>query len=214
VPISVSETFCLNLSQGIHAAAQPLTILRASLDSSHTDHMNAEELRELVVSSAIEVERVCTLFSCLQQIVSTERIKPSLSEMPLLPLLTHAIDGVRLLFEKDEMFLNSTAPDTCGSVLVNRARTLQALSSVLLLAHVVSHPQDTVEVIASVSSPNTVRVVVRNVRSYVDAMDAEQNLNMALAEASIRSQQASLSWTLQPFNVQIELQRASLVHYC
>jgi hypothetical protein len=45
-------------------------------------------------------------------------------------------------------------------------------------------------------------------------MSAEQSLNMALAEANIRSQQASLSWSLQPFNVQIELQGVPLEHYC
>jgi hypothetical protein len=112
------------------------------------------------------------------------------------------------------MFLRSTAPETCLPALINPPRTLQALSSVLLIAHAVSKPQDTIELTASPSSSNAVRVVVQNVHSYVDAMSAEQSLNMALAEANIRSQQASLSWSLQPFNVQIELQGVPLEHYC
>jgi hypothetical protein len=36
---------------------------------------------------------------------------------------------------------------------------------------------------------------------------------MAFAEANIRSQQAEFSWSLQPFSVQIELQRAPLAQY-
>jgi hypothetical protein len=167
--------------------------------------MSIEELRELVASSAVETQRLCTHFSCLQQLVSTESVKPHLSETP--------IDGVNLLFEEDGIFLRSIVSDTCQPVFIDRARTLQALSTVLLIAHAVSHPQDTVELIASSSSSNAVRVVVRNLASYVGAMNAEASLSMAFAEANIRSQQAEFSWSLQPFSVQIELQRAPLAQY-
>jgi hypothetical protein len=43
-------------------------------------------------------------------------------------------------------------------------------------------------------------------------MDTEASLSMALAEANIRSQQGNLSWSLQPFGVQIELQKAPFAH--
>jgi len=95
-------------------------------------------------------------------------------------------------------------------VLIDKTRTLQALSTVLLIAHAVSRPQDTVELIASSSSSNTVRVVVQNLTSKVDAMNAETSLSMAFAEANIRSQQADFSWSLKPFNVQMELHGAAL----
>jgi len=213
VPRSALETFCLNLSRCIHAAAQPLTILRASLDSSQLDRMSIEELRELVASSAVETQRLCTHFSCLQQLVSTESVQPHLSETPIQPLLEHVADGVNLLFDEDGIFLRSRVSDTCQPVLIDRARTLQALSTVLLIAHAVSHPQDTVELIASSPSSNAVRVVVRNLASYIDTMNAEASLSMAFAEANIRSQKAEFSWSLQPFSVQIELLGAPLAQY-
>jgi hypothetical protein len=59
---SASEQFCSNLAQGIHAAAQPLAVLVASLSTDHTDQMNCDELRELAASSAVEVQRVCASF--------------------------------------------------------------------------------------------------------------------------------------------------------
>lgn len=209
MPISASEALCVHLSKGIHAAAQPLTVLRASLDCIQTDGMSHGELRELVASSALEVERVCTLFTFMQQIVNVMSIKPELSEISLQPLLAHVADGVELLFAEGGMLLRSIASDTCLPVLIDPARTRQALSSVLLIAHALSKPLDTIELIASSTSYGVVRVVVQNVHAYVDAMNAEQSLNMALAEANIRSQQASLSWSLQPFSVQIELKYAA-----
>ena len=208
---AASEKFCSNLSRGIHAAAQPLTILRASLDRQLIDRMSIGELRTLAASSAMEVERVCVLFNCLQQFVITDSIKPHLIATPLLPLLATVVDGVNLLFEKDGMFLRLTAPDVCQPVLIDTARTLQALSSVLLTAHAVSRANDTVELIAT-SSRTVIRVVVRNANSYVDPLSAEASLGMALAEASIRSQQGRFTWCLQPFTAQIDLHKAPGAH--
>ena len=208
---SASETLCSNLAQGIHAAAQPLAVLLASLSKDHTDRMNSDELRELTASSAVEVQRVCTLFSCLQQLVMTESIKPQLSPTPILPLLAYAVDGVNLLFQQDGIALSSVVPDTCPPVLIDRARTLQALSRVLLVAHRLSGAQDTIELIASPSA-NAVQIVVRNLHLSVAVIDAEASLSIAVAEANMRSQQAGLSLSLQPFTVRIDLPMAPFAY--
>lgn len=204
---SVSEIFCSNLAQGIHAAAQPLAVLVASLSTDHTDQMNCDELRELAASSALEVHRVCASFSCLQQLVITESIKPELSPTPIPPLLAYAADGVNLLFQQDGIALNSVLPDTCPLALINRTRTLEALSRVLRVVHKLSGPRDMVELIAS-SSANAIQIIVRNLRLSVAVIDAEASLSVAVAEAGMRSQQAALSVSLQPFTVRIDLPMA------
>lgn len=209
-----SEALFQNLSRCIHATAQPLAVLRASLSNNIVDRMGFEELRELAASSAREVERLCTLFSCLQQLVTTESIKPELSETPIVPLLEHVANGVELLFKEDGITLRSEVSEACKPVLIDRARTLQALSTVLLIAHAVSHRQDTVELIATSSPSHAVQIVVQNLSSYLEKMNTETSLSMAFAEANIRSQQAEFSWSLKPFAVRIELQGAPQVHYC
>jgi hypothetical protein len=191
----------------MHAAAQPLSVLLASLSKGLTDGMDAGELRELTASSAVQVQRVCTLFDCLQELVNAESVEPRLSPTSILPLLDQLTDGVNLLFQHDGISLNATLPDTCRPVLIDRARTLQALSRVLLTAHAISTFRETVELIAS-SSADGVRIVVRNPSSSVDLLNAEASLSMAVAEAKMRSQHAGFSWSLRPFTVQIELQKA------
>jgi hypothetical protein len=170
--------------------------------------MSISELRELVASSAVEVERVCMLFSCLRDLITIDGIEPKLSATLLLPLLTTATDDVKPLFKKDRIFLKSMTPDTCDLVLIDSARTLRAFSTLLLLAHSMSRAQDTVELIVSSPSSNAVRAVVRNLNSYVDSPSAAVSLNMALAEANIQGQQAGFSWSLQPFRVQIDFRKA------
>ena len=64
-----SEFAWSQLSQGMHAAAQPLTILLASLGKNNTHRMNTSELRDLTESSAVQVQRVCALFRHMQQLL-------------------------------------------------------------------------------------------------------------------------------------------------
>jgi hypothetical protein len=208
---SASEILCSNLAQGIHAAAQPLAVLLASLSKDYTDQMNSDELRALTASSAAEVQRVCTLFSSLQQLVMAESIKPQLSPTPLLPLLAYAAEGVNLLFQQDGISLRLVLPDTCPPVLIHRARTLQALSRVLLVVHGLSRTLDTVELIASASA-NEVQVVIQNLNLLAATINPEAKLSMAVAEANMRSQQAGLWLSLQPFRVRFELPRAPFTY--
>lgn len=213
-PRSTSEVLCSNLSKGLHAAAQPLTILRAGLGIGLASPRNLDELLELTTSSYIEVERVCALFDYLQQLVLIASVKPSLTTVPILPLIADAAHGVYPLFENDGLTLTSIMPDACAPVLIDSVRTLRALSSVLLIVHGLSRARDTVELIVSSSLPNSIRIVVRNLSLYLDALSEEASLSMALADANIRSQQAAFSWSLQPFSVQIELQKEQIAHCC
>jgi hypothetical protein len=208
---SASEILCSNLAQGIHAAAQPLAVLMASLSKDHIDLLNFEELRELSAGSAVEVQRLCALFGCLQQLVMVESIRPQLSPTPLLPMLAYVLEGVDLLFRQDGIFLRSVAPDTCPPVLIHRARTLQALSRVLLIVHGLSRAQDTVELITAPSA-HTVQIVIRNLNVSVAAINAEGSLSMAVAEANMRSQHSDFTLSLRPFTVCIELPKAPFAY--
>lgn len=201
---AASKEFCWNLSQGLHAAAQPLSILRAGLGNPRLGEMSHEKIRKLASISAIEVERVCTLFHYLQQLVKIESIEPELIATPILPLLAHAAEGVDLLFRQSGLSLKTTEPDDGQPVLINLSRTLEVLSSVLLIAHAVSRPGDTVELIAACdSSSAAVRVVIRNLNAHIAELKADASLGMSLAAANMRSQRGTLTWSLQPFAVEI-----------
>jgi hypothetical protein len=206
-PKSSSELLCSNLAQGMHAAAQPLTVLLAGLSPTLTNEMTVKQLRELTASSAMQVQRVCTLFSGLQELVIAESAQPRLSATPILPLLHQLADGINLLFQHDEITLSTTLPGTCPPVLIDGARTHQALSRVLLIAHAVSTARDTIELIVS-SSADEVSVLVRNQNSSIAPLNPEATFGIAVAEANMRSQQAGFSWSLRPFAVLTVLHKA------
>jgi len=209
VPRTALETFFSNLSQALHAAAQPLSILRAGLGNPYIEEMTLEDLREIAVGSAIEVERLCMLFNYLQHFVSTESKKPELIRMPILKLVADAVEGVDLLFNAGGVSLRSTIPATCPLVLINRARTQEALSSVLLSAFKISCRTDTVELIVSADPAAASQILVQNVDAHVTALSIEVSLALGLAESLFRSQLGTMCWSLQPFIVRIELLKSS-----
>jgi hypothetical protein len=204
----VQTSFCSSLAQGIHAAAQPLTVLLASLSKAHTDPMNTDELRQLTASSAVEIQRVCTLFSSLQQMVMAECIKPQLTPSPILPLLTHVVEGVELLFRESSIPFHCVLPDSCPPALINGSRTTQALSRVLLVVHRLSTGGGGPVELAASSSANAIHIAISSHRTAAGAITPESSLSLAVAEANMRSQQAGYSMTLQPFTVRIDLPRS------
>jgi len=112
------------------------------------------------------------------------------------------------------MVLSSQLPDACDPVLIDSVRTLRALSSVLLIVHGLSYARDIVELIVSSSTPNSIRIIVRNQNLYVAALSEEASLSMAIADANIRSQHAGFSWNLKPFSVEIEFQTVQIAQCC
>jgi signal transduction histidine kinase len=200
--LSSADSLCSNLSHGLHAAAQPLTILRASL--SNTDEMTLTELRLLAANSAKEVERICTLFSYMQQLVINESVEPRIAEAEIVSLMDDVTDGLELLFRESEMALKIVLPDVCNTVVIDSVRTRQALSSVMLIAHAISHKGDTIELTAT-SSSHSVQIVVANSQRNPSILNAEARLSMALAETNIQNQRGSFKYDLNPFYVCVEL---------
>jgi signal transduction histidine kinase len=144
----------------------------------------------------------------MQDLVCAESIKPQLSPTQVLPLIEQAVDGVVHLFEANGISLRPSLPDSCPLILVNGARTLAAMSQVLILACSLSRPRDTVEITVWDDSPSGVGVEVRNLEMLTARLKGEMRLGMVLAEAIVRNQRGSMSWSLQPFTVRFIFRKA------
>ncbi len=189
----------------MHAVSQPLTILRASLGSSHLVGGSVEDLRKLVRRSSKEVERLCLLFSYLQQFVAVESAKAEPEVEPLRGLLRHTLEGVDLLFAKAGVALICRqAEDAALYVRVDSSRVEQALCAILLVVLGSAGRGDNVVVSATARGAH-VEIVVEPALAAAAAMMAETRLRMALAQANLRSQSASMTWNEDSLAVKISL---------
>ena len=206
-----SETLFADLLEGMHAAAQPLSILHATLSREYAESMDREELWELTLSSADQVERLRILFNYMQQLVATESTKALLLPERLPPLLNHVLEGVDLLFDEAGIYLSVAVPDDCPEVLIDSMRMENVLTSMLLYLHSASAASDTVALTASWTD-TVVRLELGNEKLQIARLDAKGRLGMALAKANLLSQGGRFSYSLKPFQIQIELETVPLLH--
>lgn len=199
---------CSRLSAGLHLAAQPLTILCASLSSEFTEGMDETGLRELVTSSASEVARLSRVFDAMRELVHAEDSRAELTEVSLLPVLEDAIERVGPLYRQERMNLRFDAPAQIPEVLVHPDRAGQAISAVLLSARSLAQQGQTIHMVAR-NSTDCAEVEVLNGSCFSDALNAEASLHMAVAEANMRMQDGEIGWNLRPFAACIQFKRAS-----
>ncbi|HEY4356197.1 MAG TPA: hypothetical protein VGN16_10655 [Acidobacteriaceae bacterium] len=204
-----SDPFHESLLQGMHTAAQPLAILRAKFYPELVERMNEEELRELASTTTAQVERLCTLFANLQQLVGAGTAHPKVENTEVQSLLEYVIEGMDLWFQDSGMQLKLLTEGALPPVSIDPQRTRQALSSILLIAHSVSTSGDHLEMTAS-EVPDGVQVTVCNQNSAPKSLSGESNLGLAVAETYVRSQGGDFSLELQPFAVTVRLPAALL----
>ncbi len=206
-PAEVLEMLCSNLSNGIHAAAQPLAILCAGLGEECIQDLSENELRELAANCSHEAARLSGVFDAIRQLVVAESSSPQVASEVVNPLFEGSAQNSKRLFREAGVQLHMIPPTDFAEVLVHRGRTLKALSDVLCAALSVSSAGDTVE-LAGICDLNTVEVEIRNLGSTTKTLDAEFSLRMAAAEATLRRQHGGLTWSMAPFVARIILMKA------
>jgi signal transduction histidine kinase len=207
--VATSDALCNNLMEGMHSAAQPLAILRARFYPDYIETMDKGQLRELALSASSQVERLCTLFNYLQQLLAAASTEPKLAPADIATLVENTVEGVELFFLDSKMAIRSTVPAESGLVMADKSRTQQALSAVVLIAHHLSAAGQTVEV-SVMPTPDAVEVNVLNSASTIDVMTGESKLGMAVAETHIRSQGGDFAFSLHPLQISIRLPRPQL----
>jgi len=195
---------CARLSQGLHALAQPLTILRSALVASTAPGISAVEQRRYLDLSTQHMERICGLFECLQDVVIASHMDAECEPILLSDVLAVVVQDQKVVLEAGGVELRVLMPETLPSVLGDVNRTLQALSAALIIAASVSSPGDLVEFLVSAGNGN-VELVLQNRRIHGRRPNSSERLSLALAEANIRSQHGEYEYDEDPFRVSFAL---------
>ncbi len=198
-----------HLALGLHAFAQPLAILRAKLYLESIARMDAVELQRLAVDSAAQVERLCTLFNYLQEIVLAETGEPKLSSFPLRDVLESVVDGVDLWFRDAGITLALHFEQPSDIIFADKARLTQAISSLAVLMHGLSKSGDTVTFTAIPEGDST-EIRFANGKSEGTSLDAETRLRLALIETNVRKQRGAFLLQADPLEFRLRVPNAPI----
>ena len=191
-----------HLALGLHAFAQPLAILRAKLYLESISRLDATELHELAIDSAGQVERLCTLFNYLQEIVLAETSEAQLAEVSVSEVLEHVVDGVELWFQDAGLILEAALIDSRLSVLADKVKLSEAITSLALLAHGLSKPRETI-LVSVIRGAACTKISIANKDAGLPTLSAEARLALALVETKLRKQNGTFSYSTQPLEMHV-----------
>lgn len=196
--------FYADLVNGLHALAQPLTILRSTMEVLTLPAAGIVDQRRYLEISARQVARTCAMFSSLQDLVETQLIEAQRVQFDLWRLLTPLIEDQRRILGASGVGLVVTRADPQAPIRGDASRTEHALAAVLRLAGSVSGRGDVIE-LRAVRNEDYLELTFENTHSHGKRMDSSDRLSLAVAEANILSQNGRYAAVEDPFCVSLAL---------
>lgn len=192
------------LMQGLHAAAQPLTVLRVRLDEEYAQTLGVDELRRIVTESVPPVDRLCSLVGAMQQLLTIESLPPFRNRVDAAALLRGAVDGVQLLYLDAGILLAPELPSGVAEMEIDGKRLEQAVTTALFLTRTLVAEGDIVRVQGQCDEQG-LAVTLRTPGRSLEKLTADNHLSLAILESALRTQGGSATWELDPFELRMNL---------
>jgi signal transduction histidine kinase len=198
------EKFYADLGNGLHAMAQPLTILRSAVVACTLPNLPPADHRRYLDISAEQVERACGLFQSLQQLVITRQTEAANQPIDIAELLAPVVEAEKEILEAAGLQLQPVMAADLPLVSGDKDRTLQAIFAALKIAVSISSSGGVIELLV-LTRGQVVEITIQNLRSHGTRLNSSDRLELALSEANMRSQRGHFSYFEDPFSVSMML---------
>jgi len=199
-----SGKFHADLANGLHAMAQPLTILRAAMEVLNLPPATGVDQRRYLEISATQLERTCRLFANVQDLVTARSADAQRTRLELWEIIGPLIEEETHLLQAPGVAIAVAKPETLTPILGDAGRTKQAVGAALEIAAELASRGDVIELRVS-RSGGFVQLAVENTRVHGRRLDSSARLSLALAEANMLSQQGHYEFVSDPFRVSLAL---------
>jgi signal transduction histidine kinase len=202
--------FYADLATGLHAMAQPLTVLRAAIEVLVLpEGRNIDQRRYLEISSR-QLARTCGMFASLQDLVAARMIEPQRAHFNFWELLTPLIENQRPLLLAAGVGIAAVCDEPSASICGDAERTEQTLVALLNLAACLSSRGEVIE-LRTIAVNDFVELTLENTRCHGKRLDSSHRLSLAVAEANILSQHGRYALIEDPFRISLVLPVEELV---
>lgn len=196
-----------DVAMGLHAASQPLTVLRAGLCPKNIQVMTRAELLEFAETCAEAVEQTCLLFNLIRELVDTDAMRGGVHPIDLNSVLHEIRESYKPDFEEDGIELRCSCDAPAAAVLGHRFLTLRALTIALHLVRSVSVRGD--RVVVRGRDAGSVYEIAVEANNGLRAPNADVSLNLSLMRSVLRRQEATFTYEPDPFYLRLQLKQAN-----
>jgi hypothetical protein len=198
------EQFCAEVAEGLHALAQPLTILRSAIALLATAKENGGDCARYMELSARQIDRTGRLFASVQGLVASSTAPAELEPIDMESLVARMVAGRSHSLNQAGIGLAAPALKLPAAAFGDPQRTEQALSAAFETAVSVSSAGDVVKVDSSVSD-GFFEFSFETTAKQDNNLKSSDRLNLSVAKANILSQQGRYEFTLEPFRISLAL---------
>jgi light-regulated signal transduction histidine kinase (bacteriophytochrome) len=198
------ERFCAELADGLHAMAQPLTILRSAIALLAMANEAGTDGTRYVTLSARQIDRTCQLFSSVQNLLGSRTVPAKREPIEIQNVVSQLIESRSQTLDERGIQLITIATNPGCMIHGDRQRTEQALAAAIETAISVSTAGDVVKVESS-TTDGFLEFAVETSRNQENDLKSFDRLNLALAKTNILSQQGRYDFTMEPFRISLAL---------
>jgi signal transduction histidine kinase len=199
------STLYSELADGLHAMAQPLTIVRGALCALtlHQDLPPASQ-RYLDMSSA-QLDRLCDQMSCLRSLLETAQFNVNCVTVELWQLIGPILEDLDAALRKSEVRIATANPQHSAiHAIADPARTEQALRTALNTAISIASRGDVI-LLDVLPRDGFIEIAIRNMNPHGKSLGSSDRLSLSLVKASIQSQQGIYECAEDPLRVSLKL---------
>jgi signal transduction histidine kinase len=207
------EQFCAELADGMHALAQPLTILRSAIGMLTLPNDAGIDRKRYLDLSERQIDRTCNLFTSIQNLLAVKMEPVARASVSHAKMLDRIIEDLSTTLQEMGIGVVVLAPESLPAIYCDPQRTEQAIASVMRAALSIFSRGDVIEISAS-RRDDGFEFMVRSADKQKSRLDSSARLYLSLAKANIESQQGKYEFTESPFTVSLALPLLSFEQNC
>jgi signal transduction histidine kinase len=193
------------LADGLHAMAQPLTIVRGALCALTLHQDVPPENRRYIDMSSAQMDRLCDLMSCLRTLLETTQFNANCVTVELWELISPILEDLDSTLRKSGVQIAPANPEqTAIHAIADPARTEQALRAALTTAVAVASLGDVI-LLDVQSRDGFADLTIQNRNPHRRSFGSSDRLSLSLVKASIRSQQGIYECVEDPLRISLKL---------
>jgi hypothetical protein len=194
--------FYREFAEGLHAMAQPLTILRGAMAAMTL--REEIDLHHYMEMSACQVDRLCDVMASLQHLLLVKQYEPKCSDFDLWDALAPAMEERKRVLGEAGIGLTANGPPQRVWVHGDAERARKALLAALTVMAALAAEGDVIRLSVE-AGEDWAEIALENTCRPMGCLSAPDRLCLASAQASMRSQQGSVATMENPSRIVLTL---------
>jgi len=197
-----------DLSEGLHAMAQPLTILQGALWTASMPDADSAGRQRYLEMSAKQVLRLSSLLDTMRDVLATGQDAPRRGMWNLAELVGQVQEEMEAALCKAEVRIETPEDALDVSVDVDAEQTRRALRAAFRAMILSAHGSCVLQ-LAVCRDGEAIRLELRNAAPSVERQARPDRLNLLVAESNIVSQGGAFCFAPQPWHISFTLPASS-----